>query len=97
MGKKKIIISKCKTIDEQKMIYENILQSIHYEYRNDVYIKSITSIYYKFGGEKLARQSLELLKKRFHDGVVIKPQKEKINYDETGLFHSDLNSSELQR
>jgi len=59
-----------KTLDVPKDLeksYKKMLQNVPAELRDDEKVQACLLVYLKLGGEKLARQSIEIAKKRFDE------------------------------
>ena len=51
--------------------FRRIMKRVPTELKEDVEFQKTLSLYLKVGGEKLARQRIELTKKKFQDGYLI--------------------------
>jgi hypothetical protein len=67
--------------DELQRSFQRLLYSIPDEMRNDALTQKIILVYLKFGGEKLARHGVEILKMR-HREEILKKTSEDPNSDE---------------
>lgn len=76
--------------DEYQSSFQRLIYSIPDELRNDARTQKIILVYLKFGGEKLARHGVEILKMR-HLKAIRKKTSEDPNMDDS---QSDDSNSE---
>jgi hypothetical protein len=51
--------------DEFQETFQRLMKSVPAELQNDTHLKKTTLLYLSLGGEALARQNIEIYKKRF--------------------------------
>ncbi len=56
---------------ELKSSYKRVMKRAPSELREDVEFQKTTLIYLRLGGEKLARQRIEITKKQFREGYLV--------------------------
>ncbi len=74
--------------DELQSSFQRLIYSIPDELRNDARTQKIILVYLKFGGEKLARYGVEILKMRHHEAI-LKKASEDSNIDESETDESN--------
>jgi hypothetical protein len=57
--------------EELKSSYRRVMKKASRELREDVEFQKMTLIYLRLGGEKLARQRIEITKKQFREGYLV--------------------------
>ena len=57
--------------EELKSSYKRVMKRASRELREDVEFQKTTLIYLQLGGEKLARQRIEITKKQFREGYLV--------------------------
>jgi hypothetical protein len=57
--------------EELKLTFKRIIKKAPCELREEIELQKTTLVYLKLGGEKLARQRIELTKKQFREGYLL--------------------------
>jgi len=78
--------------DEFQYTFKRLINLVPYKQRNDRHAQKIVLLYLKLGGEKLARQYIEVLKSNLRENKDRTETPEKSNHG--GNLFSDPNSSE---
>lgn len=74
--------------DELNSSFQRLIYSIPDELRNDARTQKIILVYLKFGGEKLARHGVEIIKMRYREELLKKAAEDQ-NSDEAQLNESN--------
>jgi hypothetical protein len=57
--------------EELKLTFKRIIKRASNELREEIELQKTTLVYLKLGGERLARQRIELTKKQFREGYLL--------------------------
>jgi hypothetical protein len=57
--------------EEMKLTFKRIIKRVPNELREEISLQKTTLVYLKLGGEKLAKQRIELTKKQFREGYLL--------------------------
>lgn len=78
--------------DEFKYTFKRLINFVPHGQRNDLHTQKVLLLYLKLGGEKMARQYIDLVKLDFRENIDSTETSEKSNH--TGNLYSDRNLSE---
>lgn len=81
---------KTELTEELEKSYAKLLQSIPMELRDDENIKACLMVYLKLGGEKLAKQNVEIVKQQFSEEIDLIKRYFRIEAEENDSDEDDI-------